>query len=134
MSSQQLEMCPIPDLQLPPSSLFCMIYYTATIYSGAFSDPRIPFHSPRNTAAVKIICAGLEDASNREVWSRYAAIYLWVALTANAAALKLPELAFITMLIVRCGTSAVFWGEDAANATIRKFILVKTRAEGSSEG
>jgi hypothetical protein len=124
---------PIPAPSPFSPSLSKIIYHTSTIYASAFSTPPTPFKSVFNSHAVRSICQGLEDTSNDETWTRYPGILLWIALTANAAAADLPQKSFFAMFVFRVGTSAAWWGMEAGGEAVRRFAVVKRRAEGVGE-
>jgi hypothetical protein len=130
-NSQHINVLPEP---MPfANSLAQIIYLTSTIYSPAFSAPPlgpITFNSLCNNAAVRSLTEALEDTTNDEIWVRYPGILLWIVLTGYAAAEKLPDRSFFAMFVFRVGTSAAWWGMEAAGMAIRKFIGVKRRAEG----
>jgi hypothetical protein len=128
--AQQLERYSILEPAPFSSSLSKMVYLTSTIYASAFSNNPTPFDSVCNNAAVQELCSGLEDTTNDETWTRYPGILLWIVLTGLAAAANLPQRSYFAMFVFRVGTSAVWWGTEAANAAIRRFIGVKRRAGG----
>lgn len=119
-----------------PSTLSKAIHATASIYAPAFSTPplgHIPFNSVCNHAAVRVLTECLEDTANDAVWTRYPGILLWIVFTAYAAAEKMSERSFFATFAFRVGTSAAWWGPEAAGMAIRKFIEVKRMAEGFIE-
>jgi hypothetical protein len=111
------------------ASLYEVIYWTTKIYKGAFEESPTPFSSKSNVAAVRKICTGLEDVSNDGTWTQYPGILLWVLLTATSAAIYLPQRNFLVMFLTRLGVSATWWGIEDADGSMRKFMLIKLRAD-----
>jgi hypothetical protein len=126
----------IQYIDLPPepmassNSLARIVYLASTTYAPAFSIRPTPFNALCNNTAVRSLAETLEDTTNDEIWIRYPGILLWIVLSGYAAAKNMPERSFFAMFAIRVGTSAAWWGMEAAGLAIRKFIEVKRRAEG----
>ncbi len=119
------------DEAIPSTTLLKIIHTTGIIYASALTTPPTPFNAACNAAAVRTIAECLEDTTNDSVWTQYPGILLWIVLTAYTAADKLPERSFFATFLSRVGTSAVWWGTDAAGMAIRRFSVVKRVAEGA---
>ncbi|KAE9363405.1 hypothetical protein N431DRAFT_357302 [Stipitochalara longipes BDJ] len=129
--TDRLAPCPnsVDESILFTTTVSKIIHNTAIIYSSAFSTPPLPFNSAYNATSVKTIAECLEDTTNDMIWTRYPGVLLWIVLTAYAAAETLPERSFFATFVFRVGTSAAWWGTEAAGLAIRKFIVVKRVAE-----
>jgi hypothetical protein len=119
-----------PQLHPSSASLLRIVYLTATIYNRALSEPPTTFSSPLNHQAMEQICRELENKANDSTWIRFPGIFLWIVLTAGAAAAFRAECGFFTMFLMRVGTSAVWWGPEEARLSLLRFLWVKRRSEG----
>jgi len=75
------------------------------------------------------LCRNLESPANDEAWYQYPGIFLWVLLTAVAAARGIPEHSFLLSLLTKTGFGAGYGGWKEMCEGWTKFRWVKRRAE-----
>jgi hypothetical protein len=111
-------------------SLHQIIQLTSTIYIAALSSPPTPFHAPSNRSTVLQLISAIESPAHDDVWDEFPGIFVWILLTAAAAAWDLQERAMAVSLLTRVGLGAGYGWWESFSRGVRAFGEVKRRAEG----